>query len=99
MEKCQGTIWYAHRSVFCDNKATLPSGYCRIHDPDTQAAKRKKSHEVWKAKYASARILSAAAEVRRVARLALVDAVLSAPSKPNQTEWEAIVTIASRAKE
>jgi len=48
---CQGT-WFRdwhHRQ--CDNAASTPAGFCKLHDPGIQAAKREARHAEWKARW------------------------------------------------
>lgn len=46
---CKGKTWDGYGYLHCSRRATLPTGYCKIHDPETVAAKRKARNERWKA--------------------------------------------------
>ena|SRR5690348_6711237 len=47
---CKRTTWNGLRYCRCSRHATLPTGYCKVHDPDTVAARRKARNDKWNAK-------------------------------------------------
>ena len=47
---CKGKTWDGYGYLHCSHRATMPSGYCKIHDPETMAARRKARNDKWNAK-------------------------------------------------
>lgn len=41
--KCREILFGELRSYPCANKAVTAAGYCRVHDPELQAARREKA--------------------------------------------------------
>jgi len=49
--KCKGSVMergtMSYFSKACTYNATLPSGYCRLHDPHEKSKKRQARHDKW----------------------------------------------------
>ena len=47
---CKSKTWDGYGYLHCSHRATMPSGYCKIHDPERVAARRQARKEKRNAK-------------------------------------------------
>jgi hypothetical protein len=51
--RCRGKVWRGWHDSPCSRRATTPEGYCGVHDPDKEKARRAARDEKWRAEYAA----------------------------------------------
>lgn len=60
--KCKGEVWseWSFKPHGCSRSASTPAGYCKQHDPELLAARKKERDDKWRVEWDRARAESEA---------------------------------------